>query len=139
LRFLATSSSLIPSSYSGALSQSSGRFTRPGGAEGSYYYQAIQVTVYTTGTYTFVSSSSMDTYGYFYSDSFDPSYPSRNLIASDDDSGGGGQFRINVTLFYGRTYVLVVTTYSSSTTGSFSITALGPASVSLTSITPTSE
>jgi len=134
---ISTSSPLIPSSYSGALSSTSGRFTRPGATVGTYYYQAIQVRVYTSGRYSFTSSSSMDTYGYFYSDTFDPSSPSQNLIASDDDSGGSGQFRINVTLSYANTYILVVTTYPPSTTGTFSVTGLGPASVSLTPMSPT--
>jgi hypothetical protein len=131
--------SITPSttSYSGSLTEYSPTFVRPGGGSSSYYYQAVQVTVYTAGTYTFASTSTMDTYGYFYRDRVDPSYPSWNLITSDDDSGGQGQFRITVTLSYGQTYVLVVTTFSSSTTGSFSVIASGPASLGLTSITPT--
>jgi len=56
---------------------------------------------------------------------------------SDDDSGSGnGQFKISDSLQSGRTYVLIVTTYGSSVTGSFSIRAAGPASVGMTSITP---
>ena len=81
----------------------------------------------------------MDTFGCFYSNSFDPSNPSQNLIEHDDDSGGQGQFRITVTLIYGYTYVLVVTTHLSSNTGTFSITALGPASVIFTSTIPPRE
>lgn len=78
----------------------------------------------------------MDTYGCFYYDPFNPSFPLNNLIISDDDSGGHWQFRVNATLSYGITYVLVVTTYSTSITGSFGITALGPSWVSLTPFTP---
>jgi hypothetical protein len=79
----------------------------------------------------------MDIYGYFYYDPFNPSFPLNNMIISGDDSGGNMQFRINVNLSYGVTYVLVVTTYSTGITGSFLITALGPSWVSLTQFTPT--
>ncbi len=81
----------------------------------------------------------MDTYGCFYDDSFDPSNPSRNLITCNDDSAGSTQFQINVTLQSGGTYVLAVTTYSAAGTGNFSIRAAGPASVALTSITPSTS
>jgi hypothetical protein len=48
--------------------------------------------IYQTGTYTFTSGSSIDTYGYFYNQVFDPSYPTSNLIAFDDDGEDGNQF-----------------------------------------------
>ena len=86
------------------------------------------MTISVSGRYTFSSSSSMDTYGCFYSDRFDPSRPNTNLIAYDDDSNGGSQFLINVNLLNGRSYVLVVTTYQASTTGSFSIRVVRPTS-----------
>jgi len=78
----------------------------------------------------------MDTYGYFYNNAFDPSYPSQSLITSDDDSGGNRQFQIRGSLQSGHKYILVVTTDGSSITGSFSVRVTGPASVGLTSITP---
>jgi hypothetical protein len=81
----------------------------------------------------------MDTYGYLYNDPFNPSYPSQNMIASDDDSNGNLQFRITRSLQAGYTYVLVVTTSSATVTGSFWITADGPAPVGLSSITTTSK
>ena len=81
----------------------------------------------------------MDTYAYFYHDRIDPSNPSENLIASDHTGAGDGQFRINVALQSGSIYVLVITTYYSYTTGSFSVIASGSAPVGLKSITPTSE
>jgi hypothetical protein len=97
------------------------------------------VTIYTTGTYTFTSSSDVDTYGYLYNDPVDPSYPSQNMITSDDDSNGNLQFRIIRILQAGYTYVLVVTTSSATVTGSFSIRVLGPVSVGLNSITPSTS
>jgi hypothetical protein len=96
--------------------------------------------VFTTGTYTFTSSSTIDTYGCFYNDPVNPSYPSQNLITSDDDgAGSGNQFRVNVTLVSGRTYALIVTTYSTTVTGSFSIRTSGPAWVTMTAFTPTTS
>ena len=129
--------------YSGALYSSSPVFTRPqGSAYQYYYYQAIQVTTFTSGTFSFTTLSSIDTYGCFYNYPFDPSYSNTNLIAQNDDGsvpGDGNQFRINATLQSSRTYVLVVTTYRESTTGSFSIRASGPASVNLMSFTPSTS
>ncbi|CAF3944088.1 unnamed protein product [Rotaria sp. Silwood2] len=82
----------------------------------------------------------MDTYGYMYRSSFDASTPSSNLLASDDDSGGNGQFQLTVYLTSGTTYILVVTTYIPGVVGPFSIIASGPAIVVFTLIvipTPT--
>ena len=78
---------------------------------------------------------------FFYNYPFDPSNPNSNLIAQNDDGGSSdsNQFRINVTLQSSRTYVLVVTTYSTTTTGSFLVIALGPALISLTPFIPTSK
>lgn len=134
---LATSTALVPSHYSTSLSSNSGKYIRPGQTTNDYFYQAIRLTVYTDGKYAFRSSSSMDTYGYFYSDSFDPSNPSENLIVSDDDSGGNRQFLLNVVLTQGESYILVVTTYSTNVFGDFTVHSLGPATVSWTEIAPT--
>ena len=129
--------------YSGALYSSSPVFFRPqSSANQYYYYQAIQVTTYTSGLFSFKSTSSIDTYGCFYNYPFDPSNPNSNLIAQNDDGGAlgdGNQFRINVTLQPSRTYVLVVTTYLTTTTGSFSIRVSGPASVNLMAFTPSNS
>ncbi|CAF4317101.1 unnamed protein product [Rotaria sp. Silwood2] len=131
----------ISSSYSSSLSTSSGIFQRVyGDSEYFYYYQAIQVTVPTSGTYTFTSDSDLDTMGYFYDPSFDPSVPTENLVTDDDDGGDiHAQFLIEAFLEAGRTYILVVTTHGESLTGSFSVSASGPASANFLSITPTTS
>ena len=133
---LATTPSAVTSTYTGVLSSRSSTFVRPGSNSGDYYYQAFRVTVSVSGPYVFTSSSSIDTYGCLYNDPFNPYSPSFNLIISDDDGGGNTQFRINTTLQFGRTYILVVTTYRSSDVGSFSISVGGRGSVTLTSIAP---
>jgi hypothetical protein len=130
---------ILLASFSGTLSSSSPTFSRPSGGSSLYYYQAIRTTAYTSGTYTLRSTSStgLDTYGCLYSTSFDPNYPSGNLLICDDDGGGSLQFLINYYLSSGQTYILVVTTASSLATGSYSILATGPGYVSMTAITPT--
>ena len=81
----------------------------------------------------------MDTYGCFYNNPVVSSNLTQNLIACDDDSGGNRQFQINVTLQYQGVYILIVTTYSSNVTGSFSIRAVGPGFIGLTLFTPSSN
>ena len=127
------------STYSDSLSSRSPIFSRPGNAGNYYYYQAIRVTVPTAGAYTFSSISSIDTFGYLYNDPFDPSNPSQNLIASDDDGGGSNQFRIIASLQPSRRYVLVVSTWRAGDTGNFLVRASGPSSVDLTGFTPSTS
>ena len=81
----------------------------------------------------------MDTYGYLYESSFDPSQPLRNLIAFDADSAGDRQFRIDHYLGSERKYILVVTTRDPGVTGRFSINVVGPALINLVPIKPTSR
>jgi hypothetical protein len=131
---------MVSSSYSSSLSSSSGIFQQVyGDPQHFYYFQAIQVTASTSGTYTFTSSSQLDTVGYFYDTSFDPSVPTENLITDDDDDGDDYQFSIEAFLEAGHTYILVVTTHGESETGGFSVSANGPDTVSLLSITPTTS
>jgi hypothetical protein len=99
------------------------------------YYEAILVTVDTAGSYHFKSKSDFDVCGSIYTDYFDPSSTSINLLAHDDDSGGDMQFDLTVILQSQSTYVLVVTTYSAYVMGSFQIIPFGPGSVRLTRAT----
>jgi hypothetical protein len=78
----------------------------------------------------------MDTYGYLYNNSFDPSRPSQNLIISNDDGGTNQQFQLHTTLQSQHTYILVVTTTNEDTRGSFQITAVGPSWIFFCSIAP---
>ena len=121
-----TRPSIIISNYSNVLTSSSGTFSRDGGSGTMYYYHAIEVRVNTTGTYTFKSSSSFDTYGYLYQGNFYPSYPSYNIISRDDDTAGNSQFQLTASLRSDITYILVFTTYSERITTAFSIIASGP-------------
>jgi hypothetical protein len=127
-----TRPAIIYSNYSNALTSNSATFSRNGAAGSVYYYNAIEVSVRTTGTYTFKSSSSMDTYGYLYERNFYPSSPSTNLISSDDDGAGSGQFQLASSLQSNVKYILVFTTYGERIIGQFDIIASGPDDVFLT-------
>jgi hypothetical protein len=131
---ITTTERTISSMYMNALLPSNPVFYRPDGdREGYYYYDAIEVTVPTSGNYYFTSSTYMDTVGYLYN-SFNPSDPATNMIISDDNSGIDTQFRLGALLEIGRTYVLVITTSRASVTGYFWVSAIGPASANLKSI-----
>lgn len=116
--------------YSSALTGSNEKF--PGTQK---YYEAIQITVNTTGYYTLKSLENIDGYGYLYRSYFNPSNPSYNLLAQDDQNGGNNQFSIQYYLEAGVTYILVFTTYQAGVTGSFSIVVNGPDVVELERIT----
>jgi hypothetical protein len=127
------------STYADSLSSGSPKFFRSSASTGYQYYQALRVIVYTSGTFTFQSTSSMDTYGCFYDYPVDPSYPTQNLITSDDDRGGDHQFRITVNLTSTSSYVLLVTTYGANVTGNFSITVSGPSQAGLYQFAPSTS
>ncbi len=121
-------------SYSGLLTANSPTYTRNGGS-GTFYYQALEVHVSTTGTYTFQSSSSIgDTFGYLYQGNFYTSYPQYNIVRQDDDGAGGGQFQLIADLRPDLTYILVFTSFNVIQTGSFDIAASGPGTISMTPI-----
>ncbi len=93
---------------------------------------AIRVTASTNGTYRFVGDSVViDNYGCLYREPFDSTQPTSNLIAYDDDSGPGSNFQLNATLTPSQSMILVVTTYNTSRTGSFTVQVYGPAQVTM--------
>jgi hypothetical protein len=138
---IATTTQLTISAYQNVLTTSSPLYARVNQSTNTYYYQSMYVLVDEAGNYTFQSNSSVDLFGSLYNNSFTAANPSVNLIAFDDDSGAIFlNFKITALLQTGVAYVLVVTTSSSNTTGSFTITAssLGeviyvPISITITS------
>ena len=117
-------------SVSSAWTSNSPSYIRYNGA-GSFYYESFNINVSTAGSYVSFSGSRIDTYGYLYSPSFSPWYPAENLVAFDDDRGGNGQFRFTVYLRPNVNYILVATTYSSTTTGAYNVTVSGLTSVDI--------
>ncbi|CAF1441666.1 unnamed protein product [Adineta ricciae] len=119
-------SSKVESMYSSSLTTNSPLFCRQGVCpQSTYFYEAIQLNVSTTGKYMFLSSSLMDTYGYLYDNDFNASFPALHKSAANDDAGTNHQFMLVVVLESMRKYILVVTTYYQNVTGSFSILCLG--------------
>jgi hypothetical protein len=99
-----------------------------------YYYEAILMNVSKAGNLTVISQSNMDTYGYLYENSFDPSDTSLNLLMEDDNSRNNEQFKLTVFAQPSSIYVLVVSTFSPHVMGKFSIRASGASPSSLTRI-----
>ncbi|CAF4012418.1 unnamed protein product, partial [Rotaria magnacalcarata] len=120
----------VTASYTNMLTTNSPTFRRTKDSDLSYF-QAIQVTVLTAGTYSFKSDSLLDAYGYLYENNFNPSNPRANLLAEDDDSGGNQQFLMDYPMQYGSGYILVFTTHNPRMTGTFSILTSDPSKVNL--------
>jgi hypothetical protein len=89
------------------------------------------VKVNTTGYYSFRSYSTIDAYGFIYKNRFNPLNPSENLLLAEDGSCSDLQFRLNIRLSGGMTYVLAMTTSQLKETGAFSIVVLGASKVVL--------
>ncbi len=122
-----TSQAYIISNYSSALTYDSETYSRDGNNFTSdYFYEAIEVIVNTTGTYTFSSLTIMDAYGFLYTFDFNSADPLINLLTKDDQSGGNNQFRFSAVLEAGVPYTLVFTTYRERETGPFTVLASGP-------------
>lgn len=122
----------------GRLSTTNPIFRRPNSSNDNYYYDSFNVTVSISDTYSFTSSNAglIDMYGCLYERSFDASYPLSNLLICDDDKAGGLQFLIRQYLYKELQYILVVTTYQSGETVSYTIEANGPSRVLLLLTTP---
>jgi hypothetical protein len=73
----------------------------------------------------------MNTYGYIYKNNFDPLKPSENLLLEHNGTCNQEQFKLIIDLYNDTQYILVVTTYSPYTIGSFSLLISGPDTVSV--------
>ena len=132
--------SVIQSSYSSALTENHPTYARGGSLSQSLnYFEAIQLNVHTSGSYRVRSSSTLDTYGYLYNNSFDPLNPTINLLQSDDDGAGARQFQFTMVFQTMTDYIVVATTYASNVTGAFSILATGPDSMRFSLMNTTGE
>ncbi|CAF1502683.1 unnamed protein product [Rotaria magnacalcarata] len=97
-----------------------------------FYFLAIEVTISSSGIYTIVCESGIDTYGCLYNESFLPSSPNSKLIATDDDSGPKKNFKLIANLTTTESTILVVTTCNAEQTGAFKVTVYGPEKAILT-------
>jgi len=121
--------------------------SRPDLLDGDFYYSEFEVIPDLTGTYTFTVGSETLNYSgngsetddrdhdvmfWLYQNAFDPADPIENVLAVNDTginhSGDFGMYpELAYALSSGTTYILVVTTYHPSTTGSLTINMAAPA------------
>lgn len=124
---------LVSSRYSNALTVNSPTFSLIN-SSARFYYQAILIRTSINGNYTIQSNSTLDSYGFLYLNSFNPNNMIANILNSDDDSAGGGQFLISYRLQANSRYILIMTTFFSNRTTPFSIMVRGPTIVSMSYI-----
>jgi hypothetical protein len=120
------------SNYSSTLNTNSTTFSRRKRDTPKHYAVVLRINVPISGQYRILNNSSMNAYGILYRDTLDPIDPSRNEIARDFRSCGNGKFRLEFNLQQSVAYILVVTTYSDYTTGTFSILIIGRSAVTFT-------
>ncbi len=93
-------------------------------------YSVTQITVGTTGTYTFqctaTSPAGWDNYTFMYQNSFNPAAQFTNVLIGNDDNPTIGLSGFSLTLNAGTTYFFVVTGFANTDFGAWSTTASGP-------------
>lgn len=102
----------------------------PDCAQPKFSYEAIEFTVVEDDKYMFGTTSQLDTVTYLYENKFNPFDPFTNRFNGDDGNGYITKTRLYRHLQNRKTYILVVTTYANET-GSFTLTAFGPTSITL--------
>ncbi|MFN3852283.1 MAG: M36 family metallopeptidase [Spirosomataceae bacterium] len=106
---------------SSALTTSDPTFS-PLGSTGSFYYKVYPFVPQNSGVVSLeITAGSYDTYLYLYSNSFNPNSPYTNLLTYDDDSGIGTLSLISYNLTAGTQYYVVVSSYNSLTTGTYTL------------------
>jgi hypothetical protein len=97
------------------------------GAGTAVPYDTLTFTVDTTGSYSFLLESVFDNYLGLYEGSFDPSSPLTNALEYDDDGAPAVNFDafIERALTSGTVYTSVVTGFSNSSFGAYSLTIRG--------------
>ena len=85
-------------------------------------YQAFNFMVTNNGTYNFGLDSSFDNFLAIYLGSFDPTAPLSNILVADDDSNGLNA-TISTSLLAGTSYFAIVTGFSNTDSGAFTLTA----------------
>ncbi len=123
--YLANIPPVILSTYSSSLTNNTQSYRHDRYLGSKFYYEALQINVITSDSYTFSSNSGIDLYGYFYKDYFNPFNISENLLLENVGACGLGAFKLFTSLQPNTTYILVVTTYLSNETGEFEIFSSG--------------
>ena len=130
--YLADIPPVIESTYSSALSVNNSQvYGRGMCASQNYYYEAIQINIIKSGSYTFSSNSNIYTYSYLYRDHFNPFNVTENLLFENRDGCFYRNFKLLAYLHSNTTYTLIATTFAPNVTGSLKIFASGPDIVAL--------
>ena len=102
------------------------------------YYTAYTFTSPLTASVSFATTAANlsgldpnDTYLAIYQTSFNPAAPATNFLRADDDAGLGSLSQFTQALVQGSTYVIVVSSYSNTITGSFTLEASSAVFVSI--------
>lgn len=85
------------------------------------YYETFEIYVNVNESYIIWSNSTIHTYGYIYTDNFDPLKPSVNLLFEHNGTCNKKQLKFIVNLQINIRYVLVITTFEPYTTGKYSL------------------
>lgn len=126
---------MIDSSYSSSLRVTNPTFSRPHGRGTLFYYQLFQINVPQYGAYAFETSSSVDTFRYLYSNTFDPSSPTSNLLTFNDDALQENQCLVQAVLSTEDTYYAVITTYLPDVLGNITMDTSGSADIDVVTLT----
>lgn len=84
-------------------------------------------------------SSALDMYAYLYYNDFQPNYPTKNLVPIRFDYPDFGKILITVVLQRLVDYTFIFTTDIQNQKGPFLLSAIGPGSVSLSSMNISSK
>jgi hypothetical protein len=109
--------------YSGATSGNFGS---------AVYFQTYSFVAPSNGAFNFqttqanLTNDGDDTYLSLYQIAFNPASPATNFLRGDDDSGAGYLSSLTHSLVQGTTYILVVSSYSNRSTGSFELASSIP-------------
>jgi len=95
-------------------------------------YQAVPFWVDTSGVYTLeiTAFAPGDSFLVLYENAFNPSTPLTNALIADDDSGVGLLSLLGHDLAPGVDYIAVVTAFSNSAVGAWTMEISGPGNIS---------
>ncbi|MDQ6651285.1 MAG: PEP-CTERM sorting domain-containing protein [Acidobacteriota bacterium] len=98
-------------------------------------FSVTQLTVGTSGTYTFqctaTSPAGWDNYTFMYQNSFDSASPLTNVLIGNDDNPTVGLSGFSLNLNAGTTYFFIVTGFSNFDAGAWSTVASGPGTITV--------
>ncbi len=102
-------------------------------ADRSVFYKTYTFVGPVAGAVTFATTTAVltsvdanDTYLTLYQNSFNPASPATNFLRGDDDSGIRTLSSLTQTLAAGTTYIVVVSTFETGATGTFTLQASTP-------------